>query len=195
MLALRGSGGSNGLVEGCGQRALSRTRKIIKKPSVFDFFQKRETGVRVLRSVASFFVECLSEFAYFASKIGFDQAGPKVFPRQPPKRPFGFPLAPLGLPLASLWTTLASVGLPLAPLWTTLASIWLSMELPRLPMGFHCVSKEPKWLPRCPQGILEVPKASPASLWYTRVSVLPPMELPRGPKGFPSGFQRISREN
>ena len=29
----------------------------------------------------------------FAFKILFDQAGPQVFPRQPPKRPFGLPLA------------------------------------------------------------------------------------------------------
>ena len=40
-LALRGSGGINGLVEGCGQREAPQTRKINKKPSVFKLFQKK----------------------------------------------------------------------------------------------------------------------------------------------------------
>ena len=56
VLALGGSGGINGLVEGCGQRAPPRTHKIIKRPSVFKHrslknlqFLSFDAGVRVLR--------------------------------------------------------------------------------------------------------------------------------------------------
>ena len=61
VLALRGSGGIKGeLVEGCRLQASTGHAKCQKNNEFLSFFKKNGAGVRVLREVASVFVECFS---------------------------------------------------------------------------------------------------------------------------------------
>ena len=99
-------------------------------------------------------------------KTLFGQAAPYEVPRQPPRLPFGLPLASLGIPLASLWIPgafcLAPNGVPEVPKCSAGASKCSQK-------GSECVPKEFQ------NAFKEYPKASraPKVVVSTLVNVFP----------------------
>ena len=62
---------------GCtGLPAIGRSRKIVKNLQFLNIFKKNGAGVRVLRSLASVFVECLIKFVVFVAERHGASLGP-----------------------------------------------------------------------------------------------------------------------